>query len=194
MAEAQEINLLVEQVKKGSNFAFKSLTELFQPLILSMTERFSDHALPAANAEREDWVQEATIALYKAALRYDTGQNNVTFGLYAKICIRNRLVSVKRHMSRKKRKTRRNSPGYLSASERSRLFPALPDLSGVSDAAARARLSAVEFTVLKLYLSGMRYKEIADHLGCDVKSVDNALTRAKKKLKARITPESEHDL
>ena len=44
-------------------------------------------------------------------------------------------------------------------------------------------LSHKEQTVLQLYSSGLSYKEISKELGCTLKSVDNALSRAKRKLK-----------
>ena len=39
--------------------------------------------------------------------------------------------------------------------------------------------------IFGMYLGGMRYKEIAQSCGLDVKSVDNALLRAKRKIKKR---------
>jgi RNA polymerase sporulation-specific sigma factor len=46
--------------------------------------------------------------------------------------------------------------------------------------------------VLALYLDGRSYEEIGGRLGCDTKTVDNALQRVKRKvgvhLKARAIP------
>lgn len=173
MADSKEINLLIEEIKKGSETAFETLSGLFEPLTQSMTEQFADTKTPGG-AEREDLKQEASIALYRAALRYDTRQSAVTFGLYAKICMRNRLVSVRRHLERKKRKKPALSfSKNLSFRTESRTLPELSEKG----------LSETETAALKLYLTGLHYKEIAARLGCDTKSVDNALTRAKRKLK-----------
>ena len=44
-------------------------------------------------------------------------------------------------------------------------------------------LSKKEFEVLKFYLQGYSYKEIAEILKISEKSIDNSLTRIKSKLK-----------
>ena len=49
--------------------------------------------------------------------------------------------------------------------------------------AIEKQLSAVERQVLELYLTGMSYTEIAKVLNKDEKSTDNALQRAKTKLR-----------
>jgi RNA polymerase sporulation-specific sigma factor len=43
-------------------------------------------------------------------------------------------------------------------------------------------LSAFEFQIVVMYMDGMSYAQIAEATGKDVKSVDNALQRSKKKL------------
>ena len=48
-------------------------------------------------------------------------------------------------------------------------------------------LSGLEFKVLALYLSGRTYEEIAERLEISPKTVDNALQRARKKLKNSVS-------
>jgi RNA polymerase sporulation-specific sigma factor len=43
-------------------------------------------------------------------------------------------------------------------------------------------LSALEADALRLYLEGSSYEEMADRLGCDTKTIDNALQRVKRKI------------
>ena len=43
-------------------------------------------------------------------------------------------------------------------------------------------LSKLELQVLELYLNGKSYQYIADIIGRDVKSIDNALQRVKRKM------------
>ncbi|MDE6274825.1 MAG: RNA polymerase subunit sigma-70, partial [Clostridiales bacterium] len=43
-------------------------------------------------------------------------------------------------------------------------------------------LSDFEFRVVTMYLEGMSYAQICEETGKDLKSVDNALSRSKKKL------------
>ena len=47
-------------------------------------------------------------------------------------------------------------------------------------------LSHKEYSVMKLFLDGYSYKQIAEKLGITPKSADNALSRARKKLKALL--------
>ena len=43
-------------------------------------------------------------------------------------------------------------------------------------------LSELESRVLALYLDGRSYEEIGERIGCDTKTVDNALQRVKRKV------------
>jgi RNA polymerase sporulation-specific sigma factor len=43
-------------------------------------------------------------------------------------------------------------------------------------------LSPLESDALRLYLDGNSYEEMAEELGCDTKTIDNALQRVKRKI------------
>ena len=43
-------------------------------------------------------------------------------------------------------------------------------------------LSRLEADALRLYLEGSSYEEMAEELGCDTKTIDNALQRVKRKI------------
>ena len=47
-------------------------------------------------------------------------------------------------------------------------------------------LSDLESRVLALYLDGHSYVDIGEQLGCDCKTVDNALQRVKRKVGAHL--------
>lgn len=47
-------------------------------------------------------------------------------------------------------------------------------------------LSDLESQTLSLYLDGRSYEEIGGRLGCDTKTVDNALQRVKRKVGAHL--------
>ena len=47
-------------------------------------------------------------------------------------------------------------------------------------------LSELESRVLSLYLDGHSYTAIGEKLGCDCKTVDNALQRVKRKVGAHL--------
>jgi len=45
-------------------------------------------------------------------------------------------------------------------------------------------LSKLESDALRRYLDGLSYEEMAEELGCDTKTIDNALQRVKRKILA----------
>src|SRR5207237_10085020 len=45
-------------------------------------------------------------------------------------------------------------------------------------------LSPLEADALRLYLEGSSYEDMAERLGCDTKTIDNALQRVKRKILA----------
>jgi len=45
-------------------------------------------------------------------------------------------------------------------------------------------LSSLESDALRRYLDGLSYEEMAEELGCDTKTIDNALQRVKRKILA----------
>ena len=45
-------------------------------------------------------------------------------------------------------------------------------------------LSTLEADALRCYLEGLSYEEMGDELGCDCKTIDNALQRDKRKILA----------
>ena len=186
--EQAEITALVKGVQDKDPAAFPALLACFSPLLEKSVNSFAKTTV-LASAEKDDLLQEISLALYRAAQRFDLSQSKVTFGLYAKICIRNKLISAKRKLERKKRKKTPLPPEEPSGSAFSaEVFSSLMRR-------ARLLLSQKEKTVLLFYLKGLSYDEIAKSLDCSVKSVDNALARAKRKLKNAVadTPRSGFD-
>jgi len=166
---------LIPAAKAGDDAAFSELCREYAPLIDSMTTKYG-RFLEEAGEGREDLRQEASVAFYRALVTFDTTQSKVSFGLYAKICIRNRMVSLlRRARSRKKKKPRKEeipSVGSQNLIDREALL-----------SLADCVLTNFEKTVFFHYVNGKSYRDIALSLGVPVKSVDNALFRAKSKLR-----------
>lgn len=172
----------IEMLKNGDKNAFERIHEEYSPLIKSEVARVMSMAV-GYEYDSDDLAQEAGLTLHKAALTYDP-EKNTTFGLYAKICIRRRLVSYLRKLAtaeRRKEKerlsvaqTRHSAPEelMLEIEENSKLKKWLD-----------ASLTPLETNVLRLYLEKKHYSEIAKELGITEKSVDNAMYRVKRKIK-----------
>lgn len=171
----------IELLQSGDESSFDLLREQYAALLLSMV---AGALAECPDGEFEDLMQEATLALYHAAMSFDLGQESVTFGLYAKICIRNRLISA----LRKLRRTIRSDNAVvekvqLTPSQRkSARRASLGKLSDLVD----TLFSPLEKSVYRLYLQGYTAAEIAARLGRSEKSVDNAIYRMRRKIKQHL--------
>lgn len=176
----------IEALKNGDETAFVRISEAFAPLIKSEVARTVSMAA-RYEYDEDELSQEAMLALYKAARSYEMSEK-VTFGLYAKICIRNRMRSCLRKLvTRAKRAERlRSSVTETHHSAPEELLLAIEEDSEFGRWLSAA-LTPLEAKVLDLYLEKKRYFEIASELGIAEKSVDNALYRVKRKIKEKLS-------
>ena len=92
-----ELHELLKSIQNGNSGRFEALLNRYDRLICTMTNRFGT-SISAADAD--DLRQEAILALYRAAMRFDLAQKEVQFGLFAKTCIRHALIS---HLRKQKK-------------------------------------------------------------------------------------------
>ncbi len=182
-----ELRELISAVRGGNQAAFVELLEQYKPLIDSSVSKFaSDEAFALY---RDDLRQEASVVFYNSILAYDLEQTEVEFGLYAKICIYNALVSQLRSLKKKEAEPIDHIPDSLLAVDTAD-DPAARILEQERIRAIysviRTTLSDFEYTVWQLYVAGRSAAEIAKYLGIDQKSVANAVYRIRKKLRARL--------
>ena len=186
MEQSSDITL----AKHGDKDAFGRLLESYSPLMTSLATQFYSDDI-SADAGIDDLMQEASIALYNAVMSYTEGKNT-TFGLYAKICIKNRLVSFLRRMSAKKASVKEET---LEALIDSSVLPTVdsPLELLISEEEVeqlqkkiRASLTDHEYGVFSLIAKGASVSEAAAILNVSEKSVHNAMARAKNKLKKSI--------
>lgn len=160
-------------------------------------------------ADREDLIQEGMIGLFKAVRDYDTGRD-ASFFTFADLCVSRQMYTAIQAAGRQKHMPlntyvslyadgadgedglREAERGLLeSASSRLEQNPEelLIDRENVKrlEEVMEKELSSFEKQVLDLYLTGMKYSQIARVLGKDDKSTDNALQRIKAKLKRAIS-------
>ena len=175
------LDSLLVAAKAGEQRAFEELLERYSPLIESQTSVFA-----LSDPDADDFRQEACIAFYHAIEHFDVGQEKVQFGLFAKTCIRNRLISYARRMKRME------STVSLSESDESdeSADPA-QTLVEQEDYLALYRhiesvLSPYESRVWWIYLSGITAREIAFLLCRDERSVQNAVYRIRQKLRQSL--------
>jgi len=183
---SEELQTLIAAVKADDEDAFSVLSETYAPLVRSMSARFapSFRAVDGdASFGAQDLEQEARLALYRAAKAYDPEQKKVSFGLYAKICIRNSLVSALRKSTAHRHRAVRADVPLSEGHSADPLF-----VSPQSDLARdiAAHLSPYEKTVFDLYIRGHSVKTISVNLKRPEKSVSNAVYRIRVKIKGLI--------
>ncbi len=185
VAGADSVTALLGAVRAGSNAALVRLFSQYEGLLRNRAAVFSRNA-----QEAEEAYVEGCLALHRAALRYCV-QEQVTFGLYAKICIDNALKT--------KSKRDANAAGRIGGRsvdfvpfEESRFFAYFSDpMIEEEEVAAlrsliRSELSAYERQVFDLYIQKVSVGEIAKQLGRDEKSIKNAISRLLSKLRRRL--------
>ena len=180
--EENVIELLLK-IRGGDNGAFESLCELYRPLIDSMAGKFSDMYpdKSVASSVRDDFFQESQLAFYNAAMRYNAEERKVTFGAFAKTCIRNRLVSCLRSAGSKKRRKCDSGEAVLNETPQDTVIQ--HELEKKRLSLAEKVLSNYEMRIFKMYARGAKAKEISAKIGKDEKSVNNAIFRIRTKLK-----------
>ena len=185
--ERNKINSAIKMVRNGNQTAFSELVEQYNPLIESLVSSFCSDDIAGMN--RDDLRQEAIFRFYNSIMTYDTEQSEIEFGLYAKICISNALVS-------QLRLHKKHTSEHLTASINTMFFvhdSEDPTDKVLEEESVRAlhsvikkNLSAFEYRVWNLYVSGMSAKQIGKLVDKDEKSVANAIYRIRKKLRAQL--------
>ncbi len=161
------------------NDAMRALLERFLPMVQQTARRLS---LPAADFD--DACQEGLLAVVDAARRYSPEKGS-SFAAYAGVSVKNRLLSMLRN------RQKLSNPDIVDG-----VSPDIvPSTTQTEDTVMnRARIEAVrsamdskltekERKVLLYLAEGYRYDEMAAMLGVDVKSVNNAIFRMRKKLR-----------
>jgi RNA polymerase sporulation-specific sigma factor len=150
-------------------------------------------------ADREDIVQEGMIGLFKAIRDYRRDKLK-SFKAFADLCITRQIITAIKTATRQKHiplnsYVSLDKPIYGEESEQTLLDTVTcpTDLNPEEmiinqeefnniETKMSELLNDLELQVLTLYLDGQSYKEISDELNRQVKAVDNALTRIKRKL------------
>lgn len=190
--EESELALTIGMAQSGSSEAIKALMNKYRPLIDSEVRKYTNERMTSQDIT--DMRDEAEISFCNAVCSYDISEKNVSFGLYAKICIENGIVSFIRMLNRGKgmnilsleEMTERNESSSVSADPVQKLI----EEENFNDLRRRIQsyLSPYESKVWWMYVSGLRASEIASILGVtDVRSVSNALYRIRKKLREALS-------
>ena len=180
---------LLRLVREGDQAAFSALLASYEPLVRAEVARYTTEV---DACDVEDFRQVALLAFFNAALNFDLSQCGVEFGLYAKICISNALASCLRTWKNRKRHLNNSEPLDESDNGENNPVGILVQEEDFRALCARIRkqLSPFENRVWWRYLSGRSAKEIGRILGKETHSIENAIYRIRKKLRAALHPNS----
>ena len=159
-------------------------------------------------ADREDIVQEGMIGLYKAVRDYRPTRMT-SFRAFAELCVTRQIITAIKTATRQKHRPLNSyislsKPAYDEESDRTMMdvissakisnpediIIGREDFSSIETKMGKI-LSPLEMQVLRKYIEGKSYYEVAEELNRSVKSVDNALQRVKNKLEKLITERGE---
>jgi len=194
-AESSDFNL-VKAYRRGNQAALDALMLRYHQFV-----RLKASSYFLAGGDAEDLIQEGMLGLYKAVRDY-RDDRQASFRSFAELCITRQIITAIKTATRQKHVPLN---GYLSFSQTPNdssddgdctMADVLPgpsthdpvnqvisseEVESLTACLTRT-LSNLEGRVLALYLNGFSYERIANQLGCDCKTVDNALQRIKRKV------------
>jgi RNA polymerase sporulation-specific sigma factor len=193
--ELEDLQLVV-RARNGDQAALDTLIRRYTGFV-----RLKASSYFLAGGDPEDLIQEGLIGLYKAVrdFRHD---KETSFRSFAELCVTRQIITAIKTATRFKHSPLNtyisfsNTPAGQDSDSDVTLGDALPGPS-VDDPSIcvisteelqslvftlGTGLSKLEADALRLYLEGSSYEEMAAELGCDTKTIDNALQRVKRKV------------
>ena len=192
-------HLLVERVQGGDERCLEVLLSRYRNFARSKARSYF-----LAGSDKEDVVQEGMIGLYKAIRDFDASQET-PFRAFAELCISRQILTAIKTANRNKHQPLNSSisldaPAYSNdkgdksvadnligkaMTDPAELLISAEEIEAIGTS-MRDNLTELEGDVLRLYMDGKSYEEIAGALGNHVKSIDNALQRIKRKLQRHL--------
>ena len=182
---------LIARLRAGEREITDYLIDKYKSLV-----RTRARALYLVGGDHEDLIQEGMLGLFKAVRDYKPGKE-ASFATFAGLCIDRQMYSAVASSQRQKhqplnsyislyRTPESGDRELLELIEQPGGDPEERFISRETAAALRrvinTRLTPLEKRVTELFLQGMTYRQIAEAVPCPIKSVDNALSRVKRKL------------
>ena len=189
---------IVLKASKGDKIALEYIIKKYKNFVKAKAKSYF-----LIGADKEDIIQEGMIGLYKAVRDFDASKTN-SFKGFADICITRQIITAIKTATRQKHIPLNsyislNKPVYDEESERTlldiiatsivtdpeELIISKEELKHI-ESKMNELLSDLELQVVEYYLNGKSCQYIADKLKRDVKSIDNALQRVKRKLEKHL--------
>lgn len=189
-------NELLLYISENNEEASSIMFEKYTPLIITIANKMYKYC-PNSGLEISDLIQEGMLGLNSAILSYNEENENV-FYTFARKCIERKMISLMVAANRQKHRLLNESLslndtldndifeleehlGDNSYNPEYRLFEHETEEELING--FKKNLTELEEEVFLLKIGGLNYKEIAEVLDKEPKTIDNALQRIKIKLK-----------
>ena len=187
---------LVLKARNGDGTALDALIKRYTGFV-----RLKASSYFLAGGDSEDLIQEGLIGLYKA-VRDFRPDKETSFRSFAELCVTRQIITAIKTATRFKHAPLNtyvsfsHTPAGQDVEGECTLGEALPgphtqepSVCVISTEELQSLvftlgsgLSSLEADALRLYLEGESYEAMAELLGCDTKTIDNALQRVKRKI------------
>ena len=195
--ELEDLQLVI-RARNGDSVAMDVLMRRYTGFV-----RLKASSYFLAGGDSEDLIQEGLIGLYKAVRDFRTDKET-SFRSFAELCVTRQIITAIKTATRFKHQPLNqyisfsHTPAGQDGEGECTLGDALPG-SAVEEPSVvvisteelqslvftlGTGLSKLESDALRLYLEGSSYEQMAAELGCDTKTIDNALQRVKRKILA----------
>ncbi len=189
---------IVKFARQGNVYAEESLIQKYKKFVKNKAKAYF-----LIGADREDIIQEGMIGLFKAIRDFDESRL-ATFKAFAEMCITRQIITAIKSATRQKHiplnsYVSLSKPIYEENSERTLMdmlssekvtdpetIIVFKEEIDYIESKVAGSLSKLEWKVLREYLLGKSYQEIAENMDKPIKSIDNALQRVKRKLEAYV--------
>ena len=190
---------LVALAKQGSPDAMDRIVRRYYGFV-----RLKASSYFLAGGDSDDLVQEGLVGLYKSVRDFRSDRES-SFRNFAELCITRQIITAVKTATRNKHTPLNQyvsfstSPAAATDGEPTldEILPGPTAHDPVNQvisteelhslvACLSSVLSELESSVLSLYLDGHSYEAVGERLGCDTKTVDNALQRVKRKVGAHL--------
>jgi RNA polymerase sporulation-specific sigma factor len=193
--ELQDLQLVLK-ARNGDSVALDQLMRRYTGFV-----RLKASSYFLAGGDSEDLIQEGLVGLYKAVRDFRTDKET-SFRSFAELCVTRQIITAIKTATRFKHQPLNqyisfsHTPAGQDTDGECTLGDALPgplvdepSVVVISSEELQSLvvtlgngLSQLEADALRLYLEGSSYEEMAEELGCDTKTIDNALQRVKRKV------------
>ncbi len=176
----QTDEILVTKARQGDEGALQLLLNKYRPMVTYLASSFS-----VSSDEKEDLIQEGLIALYFAVKVYDFKSSS--FSTFASLCAKRAIISALRKTTKTVLVTKELAlaENFCEVGLDNNPETSFINRENYNDFSnkIKAALSDFEYMVLTAFLKYSNYNEMCESLHISRKEADNALQRARRKIK-----------